>query len=376
MYFPRTPMATAKHKKTKKTGVDNPPKFGESIPKGHAFLPDVSDEELDRIHADMSGRRNVPKEALILSAIRKRRKGLNITEIAKHLDRPRSTVNGWLIRVRDRGLEGLSDRNAPNRKPKLDDKARKILRIWLAHNPQTYGFESDLWQLSMLSKMLIDRLGLDIRPRTLRHTLRVMKYAYRKPREIPYRSATTEEQEQFKKDTQERMDALAKEGYTIFYEDEMSVKLAAQASRGWMLRGGNETVKTSFSKKSVKVVGALGQDKLHVMPCDSTNSNTFKIFIEALYQKYGKLVFVVDNASYHKSHTIQEYLKSKGGEVILIYLPPYTPQLNPIEIQWRMIKIRLAGRYFATEEDLKDAIIRLVESGEVQPVQISSLPIA
>ena len=119
----------------------------------------------------------------------------------------------------------------------------------------------------MLSKMLIDRLGLDIRPRTLRHTLKVMKYAYRKPREIPYRSAITEEQEQLKKDTQERMDTLAKEGYTIFYEDKMSVNLAAQASGGGMLRGGSETVKTRFSKKSVKVFGVLGKGKLHVMPC-------------------------------------------------------------------------------------------------------------
>lgn len=85
---------------------------------------------------------------------------------------------------------------------------------------------------------------------------------------------------------------------------------------------------------------------------------------------------MVDNASYHKSHIIQKYLESTGGEVVLIYLPPYTPQLNPIETQWRMIKIRLAGRYFATEKYLKDVIIRLVESGEVQPLKISSLPIA
>ena len=41
-----------------------------------------------------------------------------------------------------------------------------------------------------------------------------------------------------------------------------------------------------------------------------------------------------------------------------------------------MIKARLAGRYFATENKMECSIIRLVKSGEVQPVQISNLPIA
>jgi transposase len=85
---------------------------------------------------------------------------------------------------------------------------------------------------------------------------------------------------------------------------------------------------------------------------------------------------VTDNATSHKSRLIREYLESTGGDVVLMYLPPYTPQLNPIEIQWRMIKARLAGRYFATEDEMERSIIRLVESGEVQPVRISNLPIA
>ena len=126
----------------------------------------------------------------------------------------------------------------------------------------------------------------------------------------------------------------------------------------------------------MKVFGALGKDNLCVMPCESTNSKTFKIFAEALHQEHGKVVVVLDSAPYHKSHIIQEYIRSTGGEVILMYLLSYTPQLSPTEIRWQMIKMRLAGRYFVTEGELEDAIIRLVESGEVQPVQISTLPIA
>ena len=112
------------------------------------------------------------------------------------------------------------------------------------------------------------------------------------------------------------------------------------------------------------------------MQADSTKSTMFKAYPEALRQKYGKVAFVTDNAASHKSHLIKKYLKDAGGDVVLIYLPPYTPQLNPIEIQWRMIKVRLAARYYQTEDEMEDSIIRLVESGEVQPVRISGLPMA
>ena len=56
----------------------------------------------------------------------------------------------------------------------------------------------------------------------------------------------------------------------------------------------------------------------------------FKVFLEALRQKYGKVAFVTDNAASHKSHLIKKYLKDTGSDVVLIYLPPHTPQLNPI----------------------------------------------
>ena len=38
--------------------------------------------------------------------------------------------------------------------------------MWLSHAPQAYGFESGLWQVSMLRKMVLDRLGIDTQSQT------------------------------------------------------------------------------------------------------------------------------------------------------------------------------------------------------------------
>ncbi len=69
----------------------------------------------------MSGRKDVGKEAHILAAAIKCREGLGVSEIARQLMQPRSTVHNWLARLRDRGLEGISDRTAPNYKPILGE---------------------------------------------------------------------------------------------------------------------------------------------------------------------------------------------------------------------------------------------------------------
>ena len=54
----------------------------------------------------------------------------------------------------------------------------------------------------------------------------------------------------------------------------------AAAARRWLPRGGRETVKTTFCKRSLKVFGALGRRVPHLMPARSTRSSAFKIFLE------------------------------------------------------------------------------------------------
>jgi transposase len=66
----------------------------------------------------------------------------------------------------------------------------------------------------------------------------------------------------------------------------------------------------------------------------STDASFFEDFIEELLQHCGKYpdpksVLIMDNASFHRSERIEQMCLDKG--VKLVYLPPYSPDLNPIE---------------------------------------------
>ncbi len=89
----------------------------------------------------------------------------------------------------------------------------------------------------------------------------------------------------------------------------------------------------------------------------------FKIFLEKLRLKYESEITIVaisDNARIHKAQIIKEYCSQNN--ILLVYLPPYSPQLNPIETLWRLLKKKLASRVFKTIQDLYTASENILKS--------------
>ncbi len=76
-----------------------------------------------------------------------------------------------------------------------------------------------------------------------------------------------------------------------------------------------------------------------------------KVLIPVL--KPGQTV-VLDNASFHKNPAIRDLIEKAGSN--LIYLPPYSPDLNPIEHHWHSVKNTLRKHLQACNFDLMQAV--------------------
>lgn len=76
-----------------------------------------------------------------------------------------------------------------------------------------------------------------------------------------------------------------------------------------------------------------------------------------------RAIVVMDNLSSHKSPKISALLEEAGAQ--LWYLPPYSPDFNPIEMMWSKVKSRLRGIKARTQEDLWSAIAQAL--AEVTP---------
>lgn len=91
--------------------------------------------------------------------------------------------------------------------------------------------------------------------------------------------------------------------------------------------------------------------------CNST-AEVFLGFVSEVAKKVSKpVVIVLDNASIHRAAAIQPALKllQKQG-VTLKFLPPYSPELNRIEVMWRLMKHRWLALKRRSKEELEQAV--------------------
>jgi len=63
--------------------------------------------------------------------------------------------------------------------------------------------------------------------------------------------------------------------------------------------------------------------------------------------KKKRLIIVLDNAKYHHAILLKQWLYKKRIRITLLFLPPYSPELNPIERVWKLTrKNRTHNQYF------------------------------
>jgi len=116
------------------------------------------------------------------------------------------------------------------------------------------------------------------------------------------------------------------------------------------------------TRKSVACFGAvrLSNGKFVRSLCAKFNALTFAAFLKLLlrHRLRGKrMVIVRDNAKYHHAVLLAPLLKKHRRVLTLLFLPPYSPQLAPIERVWKLAR-RMAtpNRFFATLDEIRYAI--------------------
>jgi len=141
-------------------------------------------------------------------------------------------------------------------------------------------------------------------------------------------------------------------GYEIFYLDESIFPLKPYLTRGWYCIGSRPTqkyVQTPYLKTCA--FGALGFGEVMTKLSPKANGKKYLAFIKRLHKHHPKLCIIVDNARWHLTNDVMSFVKE--NDMKLIRLPPYSPELNPIEQYWKNVKNWLATRTWSTLPELK-----------------------
>lgn len=146
---------------------------------------------------------------------------------------------------------------------------------------------------------------------------------------------------------------------TLYFLDAVHPEYQSQAVSGWIKKGECKTLQTTGKQKRLHFVGALNLGEMKVMTreYETIDGNAMIDFFKALNQTepQGQIHVILDNAAVHKNHNLTDFLKD--SRIKLHYLPPYSPNLNPIERLWKIFReTTLYNRFFETCWDFFAAV--------------------
>ena len=189
--------------------------------------------------------------------------------------------------------------------------------------------------------------------------LQRLGFSYKKPQAIPGK-ANVKAQLEFLLNLSE-LQGSKDENDPILYVDSTHPQHNSHPDYGWLPVGENVQLKTNTGRQRVTINGALDSETKAIIVQEDqvlNADNTIKFFkkIESKYPSSETIYIVLDNAGYYKGKKIKEYLSN--SKIKLLYLPPYSPNLNLIERVWKFFKKKvLANAYYESFLDFRKACL-------------------
>ena len=204
-----------------------------------------------------------------------------------------------------------------------------------------------------------ESFGKDYSPSGAASLLRGMGFAYRKPSRMPGKADPALQ----RKFIEEFREFLANKGrdVQVWFADGTHPTHNSQPAYGWLPKGEEVAVRANCGRARVNVNGAINVESREVahVECESVNAQSTVALlreVERRAPKRAKIVVFCDNARYYRSSVVREYLGKSRVE--LRFLPPYSPNLNPIERLWRLMKKTVCyNRYHATLGGFRGALL-------------------
>ena len=347
----------------------------------------LTDEERDALRAH---RENAPHKLMrrMVEAILMLSRGASRRFVAEFVGRSVGTVGRWVGKWRRSGLDSIRTGHAGNRNACLLTGEQEEVLEALSRPPSEQGLDVEFWSVPDLAGWIHGRFDVrrasDTYYRCLLHMAGV---SFHLPESVDRRRAPEEEiearmakirdeiagitgkkpdgkeEDRGRRETGKRADDEGKgrEDVIVVFADEVGIEHEAVLRRAWYAKNTKVKLRVDRERKSQKYIGFLHESdgSVDLMRLERGNTeNIVKALIELTLKYPGKEIVVVwDNASHHNSKELNLKLEEVENlrRVQLIYLPPYSPDKNPIEHVWNEAKNSISNIQRADFEDTRDA---------------------
>jgi transposase len=146
----------------------------------------------------------------------------------------------------------------------------------------------------------------------------------------------------------------------LWCEDEVHFQRHGSLLQMWAHKGCQPQILAPSCREKVAFMGALNlkSGRLVTQSTPTFSALTFRDFIHHLLRITRKHIYLIlDNARWQHAQALQDFFTSHRERLTLLYLPAYSPELNPIERVWRITRRKAThNRYFSSLSDLYTAL--------------------
>ena len=148
----------------------------------------------------------------------------------------------------------------------------------------------------------------------------------------------------------------------------------------WQFKGleGTKQVLANTGRKRLNIIGAINPVSLQptiILTEENCSAEVIEVFLEEIKIQYSyakTICIILDNARYQRSSIVQT--TAKFFNIDLIYLPPYSPNLNLIERLWRYFKKEvMKNKYYADYSTFENAVETFFTQFEYRIKDLKSL---
>lgn len=260
--------------------------------------------------------------------------GLTLQQVADEFEVHLNSVENWYQRWNECGLVGLFEGRHTGRPRKLSDEEQRELGVLARDAGGTAGSIQRQWRRAAHTPLSLN---------SIKAYLTGMGFRYKRYR-LSLKSKRNADDFDRAKGIVASLQGMAQTGQcSLLYFDESGFSPNPSVQYGWTPIGQTRCAEAGVHRQRVNVLGALGHDGklIWAIKEQHTVRDDVIAFFDGIAEQPRSVpcIVLLDNANIHRGETMEQKREQwQRHGFYLYYLPPYSPELNRIEILWKQAK--------------------------------------
>jgi transposase len=277
-----------------------------------------------------------------MRALELKRQGWKQRDIAAALGVTEGAVSQWLAVARHGGRDALTSRtDRRGVAPKLTPEQVRLIPDFLWHGAEAYGFRGEVWTCERVAGVLYEEFGVSYSGSQVSRLLKRLGWTP----QVPITRAIQRDEEMIERWRVETWPALKekarRERRELVFVDESGFYLLPGVVKTYAPKGQTPIMDEWQTRDHLSVMGGVtpqGKVSSLVRPKSLNGWHSIEFLVHLGHLVGDRLLVLWDGSPIHRRAEVQEFVAEARGKIHLEPLPPYAPDLNPVEWLWKHLK--------------------------------------